>query len=57
MKHTMDISQLLQLGFAGGIATYLVVFLVKDVKGSQTKIVDTLECILEALNIKKDRKR
>lgn len=53
----MDISQLLQLGFAGGIATYLVVFLVKDVKGSQTKIVDTLECILEALNIKKDRKR
>lgn len=53
----MDISQLLQLGFAGGIATYLVIFLVKDVKGSQSKIVDTLECILEALDIKRNTRK
>lgn len=57
MKQTIDISQLLQLGFAGGIATYLVIFLVKEVKGSQTKIIDTLECILEAMDIKRNKRK
>jgi len=49
----MTVESLLQLGFAGFIASYLVIFLVRDVKQSQTKVIDLLECVVEALNIKK----
>jgi hypothetical protein len=45
----MNIENLLQIGFAGAIAIYLVAFLVRDVKGSQTKILETLEKIVDAL--------
>jgi hypothetical protein len=52
----MNIENLLQIGFAGAIAIYLVIFLVKDVKGFQTKslevqdkIVNTLDKIVEML--------
>ena len=49
----MDIESLLQLGGLGAIAIYLVVFLTKDVKTSQKKIIETLELIVEAFGIKK----
>lgn len=52
----MDISNLLQLGFAGAIASYLVIFLVRDVKSSQAKILDVLECIVEVLDVKRNKK-
>lgn len=48
----MNIENLLQIGFAGAIAVYLVIFLVKDVKSSQTKILDVLEKIVVALKIR-----
>jgi len=51
----MSIESLLQLGFAGFIASYLVIFLVRDVKQSQKAILDVLECILEAFDIKRSR--
>ena len=52
----MNIESLLQLGFAGAIATYLVIFLVRDVKTGQAKILDVLEDIVKALNVKKTKK-
>ena len=45
----MSIENLLQLGFAGAIAMYLVIFLVKDVKTSQAKILETLEKVIDYL--------
>jgi hypothetical protein len=45
----MNIENLLQLGFAGAIAIYLVAFLVQDVKKSQSKILETLEKITDIL--------
>jgi len=51
----MNIENLLQLGAVGAIAIYLVVFLVKDVKTSQTKIIETLEVMCETLGIKKGK--
>lgn len=44
-----------QTGFAVGVAVYLIVYLVKDLKGSQTKILDTLERIVEALQVKRGK--
>ena len=38
-----------QTGFAVGVAVYLIIFLVKDLKSSQVKILSTLERIVEAL--------
>jgi NhaP-type Na+/H+ and K+/H+ antiporter len=49
----MDITNLLQLGGLGAIAVYLVIFLVKDQKIANKKIIDTLELMCEALGIKK----
>lgn len=49
----MNIENLLQIGFAGAIAVYLVIFLVKDVKSSQNKIIEVLEAMCDALGIKK----
>jgi hypothetical protein len=48
----MSIDNLLQLGFAGAIAIYLVIFLVKDVKGSQTQILNVLDKIVDILRAK-----
>jgi hypothetical protein len=48
----MSIENLLQLGFAGAIAMYLTIFLVKDVKGSQAKILDVLDKIVDTLRAK-----
>jgi hypothetical protein len=48
----MSIENLLQIGFAGAIAMYLVIFLVKDVKQSQTKILETLEKVIDYLKVK-----
>lgn len=44
-----------QTGFAVGVAVYLIIFLVKDLKGGQTKILETLERIVEALQVKRDK--
>lgn len=51
----MEISQLLQLGAVGAIAVYLVVFLVRDVKTTQYKILESLEKIANIIS-KKARK-
>ena len=48
-----DLTSLIQLGFAGAIAGYLVIFLVKDVKKSQSKILDILEVVVRAVERKK----
>jgi hypothetical protein len=48
----VNIENLLQIGFAGAIAIYLVVFLVKDVKGSQAKILDVLDKVVDILRSK-----
>jgi hypothetical protein len=45
----MNIEQLLQLGFAGGIATYLVWWITKKQDGKLDKITDLLSCVLEAI--------
>jgi len=52
----MTVEQIIQLGFAGGIATYLVIVLVKDVKTSQAKILDALALIAIAVSVKKGKK-
>jgi hypothetical protein len=48
----MNIENLLQLGFAGGIAVYLVVWMTKRLDERLNKILDVLACIVEALGIK-----
>lgn len=49
----MNIENLLQLGFAGGVATYLVYWITKKQDQKLDKILDALECIVEALGVKK----
>lgn len=49
----MSIENLLQLGFAGGVATYLVYWITKKQDQKLDKILDALECIVEALGVKK----
>jgi hypothetical protein len=49
----MSIENLMQLGFAGGIATYLVYWITKKQDQKIDKIVDALECIVEALGVKR----
>jgi hypothetical protein len=49
----MNVENLLQLGGLGAIAVYLVIFLVKDQKQANKKIIETLELMCEAMGIKK----
>lgn len=49
----MNIEQIIQLGFAASVATYLLITLVKDVKRSQSKILEILECIAVAVKAKR----
>lgn len=49
----MELDKLIQLGFAGGIATYLVYWITQKQDKKLDKIIDVLNCIAEALGVKK----
>jgi hypothetical protein len=48
----MNLENLTQIGIAGTIAIYLVVFLVRDQKQANKAILDVLDKIVKALKVK-----
>jgi formate-dependent nitrite reductase membrane component NrfD len=48
----VDITPYLKEGVFAGITIYLIVFLVRDVKNTQTRMIDVLEKIWDAVRRK-----